>query len=170
MVFFFWNCKIMHHVLPGVRAHGMYILLYIVIVGGPRQTAKLTWARTGPTQNDRKWVYMECLWALERNSAVSKGISGFSRILILQEKEEPQPVQGKEWEKLVWDSVLDGEFWVKCVLFVEEMKDVLQLQSTLTIFFVPCTATPLCLWFCSSMVCPVLRFTFDKDLSRAGYS
>ena len=37
-------------------------------------------------------------------------------------------------------------------------------------FFVPCTVTPLCLLFCSTMVCPVLRFTFDKDLSRAGYS
>lgn len=55
-------------------------------------------------------------------------------MLTLQEKEELQPVQGKEWEKLVWDSVLDGEFWVKCVLSVEEMKDVLQLQSTLIIF------------------------------------
>ena len=40
------NARKMHNFLPGVRVHGMHI--YIFIAGGPRQTAKLPWSRTGP--------------------------------------------------------------------------------------------------------------------------
>ena len=45
----------------------------------------------------------------------------------------------------------------------------LAIAEYFDVFFFPCTATPLCLLFCSSMVCPVVRFTFDMCIVHIGH-
>ena len=64
---------------------------------------------------------MECLWALERHSAVSKEVQAFLEFWLWQEKEEePQPVEieSKEEENVEEDGFIDSQSlaWNVCEL------------------------------------------------------